>query len=77
MLARLLWESTIDVINVLAHSMMSWTSSESSEWDDGLMCDNILHVLDCLEQVESTAGPGSFIGVLKVSSQVINSTLGG
>jgi len=76
-LAGLLWESTIGVIHVLAHGMMSRTSCESSEGDDTFVCHDGLDVCDGLEQIHTLAGSGCFIRVLKVSSQVINSTLGG
>lgn len=75
-LAWLLGESTIGVIHVFAHGMMSRTSSESPERDDTFVCNDIFHVLNGLEQIESSAGSGCFICVLKVSSQVINSAFG-
>ena len=73
MLARLLWVSTIRVTHVFAHGVMSGTASISPERDDAFVCHDILHVLDGFEQIESSASPSSFISVLKVSSQVIDS----
>lgn len=75
MLARLLWPSTVGVFHILALGVVTWTSSESSEWNDGLVGDNILHVFNGLEQVQSSARSGGFVRVLKVSSQIINSAL--
>lgn len=75
MLARLLWPSTVGVFHILALGMVTGSSSESSEWNDGLVGDNILHVFNGLEQVQSSARSGGFVRVLKVSSQIINSAL--
>lgn len=76
MLARLLWVSTIGVIHVLAHGMMSRTAGEPPERNDAFVCDDILDVFDGLEKIQSSASSGCFIRILKVSSQVIHSTLG-
>lgn len=48
-LAGLLWESTVGVIHILAHGMMSRTSCESSEGNDTFVCHHILDVFDGLE----------------------------
>jgi len=74
-LARLLWPSTVGVVHVLALGMVTGSSSESSERNDGLVGDHILHVFNGLEQVQSSARSGGFVRVLKVSSQIINSAL--
>lgn len=73
MLAGLLRESTIRVIHVFTHGVMAWTTGESPERNDAFVCHHIFHVLDGFEQIESSASPSSFISVLKVSSQVIDS----
>ena len=73
MLAGLLWPSAVVVTDVFAHGVMAWTTGESPEWNDGFVRHDIFHVLDGFEQVESLASSGSFISVLKVSSQVIDS----
>ena len=70
---RLLWESTVVMVEVLADGMSSWSSSVSSEWNDGGMLEDALHILDGLVQVETSAGSCSLIGVLIVGSQVVNS----
>ena len=75
-LDRLLWPSTVVVTDVLAHSLTANTSSVNSERNDARVGENILHVLDGLEQVESLAGSGSLISVLIVCSQVVDSALG-
>ena len=36
-LDRLFWESTVVMVDVFAHSMSSWTTGVSSEWNDGFM----------------------------------------
>ena len=73
MLDRLLWESTVVMIEVLAHSMSTWSSSVSSEWDDSLVLKDSFHILDSLQQVEAFASSGGLIGVLVMSSQVVHS----
>lgn len=64
------------MVHIFALGVVTGTSSESSEGNDGLVGDHILHVFNGLEQVQSSARSGRFIRVLKVSSQVINSALG-
>ena len=73
MFDRFLWESTVVMAEVLAHGMSSWSTSVSSEWDDSGVLKDSLHVLDSLQEVEASAGSGSLIGVLVVSSQIVNS----
>ena len=75
-LARLLWPSTVVVTNILAHSLTTNTSGVNSERNDARVGENILHVLDGFEQVESLAGSGSLISVLIMSSQVVDSAFG-
>ena len=75
MLARFLWPSTVGVVHIFALGMVTGTSSESPEGNDGFVGDHILHVFNGLEQVQSSACSGGFVRVLKVSSQVINSAL--
>ena len=70
---RLLWESTVVMVEVLADGMSSWSSSVSSEWNDGGMLEDALHILDGLVQIETSAGSRSLVGVLIVCSQVVNS----
>lgn len=77
MLARLFRESTVGVIHVFAHGVMTRTTSESPERDDALVLNDILHVLDGFQQVQPFAGSCCFVRVLKMSSQVINPTFGG
>lgn len=74
-LARLLRPSTVGVFHVFAHSMVTGTSSESPERNDLFVSNDILHVFDSFEQIQSSARSGCLIRVLKVSSQVINSAL--
>jgi len=74
-LARLLWPSTVGVFKCLALGVVTGSSSESPEWNDGFVGDHILHVFNGLEQVQSSARSGGFVRVLKVSSQIINSAL--
>ena len=65
---RLLWESTVVMVEVLADGMSSWSSGVSSEWNDGGMLEDALHILDGLVQVETSAGSRSLVGVLIVGS---------
>jgi len=74
--ARLLGPPTVVMADVLAHSLTANTSGVNSEWNDTRVGKNILHILDCLHQIESFAGSGSLISVLVVCSQVIDSALG-
>ena len=73
----LLWESTVVMTNVFAHSVSSWSSSVSSEWNDRLVFKNSLEVAKSLKEVEASASSSSLIGVLIMSSQVINSAFSG
>ena len=70
---RFLWVSSIMVIEILADSVSAWSSSVSPERDDGFVLENVLHVLDGLDEVETSAGSGSFVSVLVVCSQVVHS----
>ena len=65
------------MVDVLAHSMSTWTTGESSERNDGFMFNNSLHVGDGLKEVESSARSSSLIGVLEMGSQVIDSAFSG
>ena len=71
--AGLLGESTVVMADVFAHSMSSGASCESSEGNDGLVLHDLIHVLDGLQEVESSARSGSLVSVLEMSSQVIHS----
>jgi len=77
MLAGFLGPSTVGVADIFAHGVMSWTTGISSEWNDLFMCNNIFDVFDSLQQIHTSEGSGCFIRVLIVSSQIINSALGG
>jgi hypothetical protein len=74
---RLFRESTIVMVEVLAHSMSAWTSSVSSERNDSLVGKNSLHIGDSLIQHKPTASSGSVVSVLVMTSQIINSALSG
>ena len=77
MLDRLLWESSVVMADILAHSVSSWSTSVSSERNDGLVFENSLEIADSLKEVEASASSGSLRGVLVMSSQVINSAFSG
>jgi hypothetical protein len=72
-LAGFLWPSSVGVFDVFAHGVVTGTSSESPEGNDLFVSNDILHVFDSLQQIQSSARSGCLIRVLKVSSQVINS----
>ena len=71
------WVSTVVMVDVLAHSFSSWTTSVSSEWNDFLVLSNSFHVIDGLKKVHASAGSGGLIGVFVMSSQVIHSAFSG
>ena len=64
----LLWESTVVMVDILAHSVSSWSTSVSSEWNDRLVLKNSLEVSEGLKEVETSASSGSLVGVLVMSS---------
>lgn len=64
----LLWESTVVMTDVLAHSVSSWSTGVSSEWNDRLVFENSLEVTNSLNEVEASASSGSLVGVLVMSS---------
>jgi hypothetical protein len=65
------------MIDVLAHSVSTWTTGESSEWNDLLVGFNSLHVVDGSEKSHTSAGSGGLIGVLEMGSQVIDLAFSG
>ena len=67
-LQGLLWESTVVMVDVLAHSMSSWSTGVSSERNDGLVLTNSLEVFDSLDEVKTSASSADFRGVLVMSS---------
>lgn len=76
-LDRLFWESTVVMLILLAHGLSTWTTSESSEWDDVLVSENFVHVLNGLIEVHTLASSSSLISVLEMSSQVVDLGRGG
>ena len=70
---RFLWESTIVMLVNLAHSLSSWSSSESSEWNDGSVIKDSLHIVECFQDVETSACSSSLISVFKMDSLIIRS----
>lgn len=77
MSARLLGESTVVMVDLFAHGVSAWASGVSSERNHGLVLHDSLHVLDSLDEVQSSAGSGSLVCVLVVGSQVIHSARSG
>jgi hypothetical protein len=73
----LFWESTVVMLILLAHSLSSWATSESSEWDNVLMGKDLVHVLNGLKDVHTLASSSSLIGVLEMGSQVVDLGRGG
>jgi len=72
---RFLWESTIVMLVNLAHSLSSWSSSESSEWNDGSVIKDSLHIVECFQDVETSACSSSLISVFKMDSLIVRSAL--
>ena len=77
MFDRLFWESTVVMLELLADSVSSWTTGESSEWDNVLVGKNLVHVLNGLKDVHTLASSSSLIGVLEMGSQVVDLGRGG
>ena len=73
----LLWESTVVMLILLAHSLSTWTTGESSEWDNVLVGKNFVHVLNGLKDVHTLASSSSLISVLEMGSQVVDLGRGG
>lgn len=73
----LFWESTVVMLILLAHSLSSWATSESSEWDNVLMGKNPVHVLNGSNDFHTLASSSSLIGVLEMGSQVVDLGRGG
>ena len=73
----LLWESTVVMLILLAHSLSSCATSESSEWDNVLVGKNSVHVLDGSKDFHTLASSSSLIGVLEMGSQVVDLGRGG
>jgi len=72
---RFLWESTIVMLVDLAHGLSSWSSSESSEWNDRSVIKNSLHIVECFQDVETSACSSSLISVFKMNSLIVRSAL--
>jgi hypothetical protein len=72
---RLLWESTIVMLVDFAHSLSSWSSSESSERNDRSVINNSLHIVDGFQDVETSACSSSLISVFEMDSLIIRSAL--
>jgi hypothetical protein len=72
---RLFWESTIVMLVDFAHGFSSWSSSESSERNDGSVIENSLHIVDGFQDVETSACSSSLISVFEMDSLIIRSAL--
>ena len=72
---RFLWESTIVMLVDFAHGLSSWSSSESSERNDGSVIENSLHIVDGFQDVETSACSSSLISVFEMDSLIIRSAL--
>ena len=71
------WESTVVMTDVLAHGVSSWTSSVSSERNDGSVGSALIHVVDGFKKHHTSASSGSLVRVLVMSSQVVHSAFSG
>jgi hypothetical protein len=70
---RFLWESTVEEVDLFAHGFVSNTIVESSEWNDGFVLKNSLHILDSSVQVQASASSGSLVSVFEMCSQIVHS----
>ena len=72
---RLFRPSTVVMLVDLAHGLSTWTSGESSEWNNSGVINNSLHVLDSFVDVETSACSSSLISVFKMDSLIVRSAL--
>jgi len=72
---RLLWPSTLGVLELFGLCVTSDTTSVPSEGDDLFLLEAVVHVLDGSVQLHSLGGTGDFVSVLVVSTQVGDSAL--
>lgn len=70
---RLLGESTVMMMLVLAHGVSSGTTSVPSERNDVLLLKNALDIFDGLKKVHATTSTGSLISVLVMSTKIVDS----
>lgn len=70
---RFLWESSVVVVDIFAHSLSRNATLVSSEWNNGLVIKDSLEILNSLVQVHSSDSSSSLASVFVVGSQVINS----
>ena len=75
-LDRLLWPSSLSMLEWFALGVSSNSSSVPSEWNNLSVLKNVLQVGDGLLQVPAFNSTGDFISVLIVSSEVSNLALG-
>ena len=73
----LLRESTVMMVDVLAHGVSTRATSVPSEGNNVLLLKNTLDIFDGLNKVHAAASTGSIVGVLVVSSKVIDSSSSG
>ena len=69
--AGLLRESTVVMVDILAHGVSARTTSVPSEGNNVLLLKNTLDIFDGFNEVHATACAGSIVSVLVVSSKVI------
>lgn len=69
----LLRESTVMMVLVLAHGVSTRATSVPSEGNNVLLLKNTLDIFDGLNKVHTAASTGSIVGVLVVSSEIIDS----
>ena len=73
----LLRESTVMMVDVLAHGVSTRATSVPSEGNNVLLLKNTLDIFDGFNEVHATACAGSIVSVLVVSSKVIDSSSSG
>lgn len=69
----LLRESTVMMVDILAHGVSTRTTSVPSEGNNVLLLKNTLDIFDGFNEVHATTSTGSIVSVLVVSSEVIDS----
>jgi len=73
--ARLLGEAAIVVVEVLAHGFAARASSVATEGHDSFMLEDVLQVCDRFQQVQAPARSGNIVYVLVVAPEIVNAAL--
>ena len=73
--ARLLGEAAVVMVELLAHGFAARTSSVAAEGHDGFVLEDVLQVFDRFQQVQALACSSDVVYVLVVGPEVVNAAL--